>query len=395
MLVFNIASFIPIVGFPPENDISFKVYGELRQHFSVESKFVKPVGHIPSWLPFLKKSLQKRRRIIQNRNYVDENYGLKVDFFPSSFPLINILFPRKIFIKQLEHQFYKKQLLNSFKAYKPDIIHAHSAFPDGFYAYQLWKKYQVPYILTIRGTYTERYEHPLVKNIMANANAITTPSNSLFQALKKNYPIELLPHGIDDFWFDKPDRNFSIQPLKLVTVSRLLEMKNIHVVLQAIAELKTENFSFQYAIVGDGPYRKTLETLVSHLNLSAEVSFYGWQNPTEIIKIYKEHDIFAMLSYPETFGRAYFEAAAQGLMVIGVNNTGAYGHLSDKEGYFIEPEVEQLKAILRDITKDDFISRTSLSQKKITSYKNAHILSRYYTILREACANSEKGNNNQ
>lgn len=379
--ILNIASFIPINGFPPENDISLKIYADLRKSYGIESEFVKPVSHIPNWLACLKGSLRQRRRIISNKDYIDANHNIRVHFFSSSLPLANRLPFDTKFLKPLEYAFYRDSLEQKVRAFGPHIIHAHSVFPDGYYAMKLSEKFSIPYILTVRGLFDDRYKNTLVKKVLKNAFKLTTPSYSLYAALKDNYNVELLPHGIDDFWYTTEKKHYSREPIKLITVSRLLEMKHIQTILHSIAELKHEGIAVEFSIVGDGEYKKELERLVKELAITDCVIFHGWLTSEKIMEVYRNHHIFIMLSYPETFGRVYFEAAAQGLLIIGVKDTGAYGHFSNEEAFFIDIDKEQVKEILRKLTSAEFDKKAALLRKKVLEYENASIIKRYYNII--------------
>lgn len=379
--ILNIASFIPINGFPPENDISLKIYADLRKSYGIESEFVKPVSHIPNWLACLKGSLRQRRRIISNKDYIDANHNIRVHFFSSSLPLANRLPFDTKFLKPLEYAFYRDSLEQKVRAFGPHIIHAHSVFPDGYYAMKLSEKFSIPYILTVRGLFDDRYKNTLVKKVLKNAFKLTTPSYSLYAALKDNYNVELLPHGIDDFWYTTEKKHYSREPIKLITVSRLLEMKNIQTILHSIAELKHEGIAVEFSIVGDGEYKKELERLVKELAITDCVIFHGWLTSEKIMEVYRNHHIFIMLSYPETFGRVYFEAAAQGLLIIGVKDTGAYGHFSNEEAFFIDIDKEQVKETLKNLTPEVFDKKAALLRKKVLEYENASIIKRYYNII--------------
>ena len=46
----------------------------------------------------------------------------------------------------------KKDVENNFKISKVDIVHAHSLFSDGGVAYEVYKKYDIPYVVAVRDT---------------------------------------------------------------------------------------------------------------------------------------------------------------------------------------------------------------------------------------------------
>ena len=379
--VLNIAQFIPIDKLQLDNDISLKIYSNLYEFYKIDSEFVKPVGNIPKWQSALRKSSKIRREIYNRTDYYDAKYNIKVHFYKDTFPIINLVPFNTSFLLPAQFRHYNKYLFDLVHNYVPDLVHAHSIYPDGYYALELYKKTGVPYIITIRGQLSKFYFSKTGIQTLKNASAITTPSHFLWSNLKDRYSVELLPHGIDEIWYNGKDKEFHSDRLRLVTVSRLLEMKNIQVVIRAIAILVKEGYKVSYDIIGDGNYRENLLKLVNDLNLQEFVRFHGFQEPEYMKNIYHNTDIFVMLSFPETFGRSFFEAAAQGLYIIGARNTGAYGHLSESEATFIDIDENQLVEALKRINKNEFFQKTSECAAKIRDFQNSKIIDRYYNII--------------
>jgi len=63
------------------------------------------------------------------------------------------------------------------------------------------------------------------------------------------------------------------QPIRFISVGRLLHWKGVHLGLRAFAEAKLEQS--EYWIVGDGPERQRLETLATELGIKNQVHFWG------------------------------------------------------------------------------------------------------------------------
>jgi len=387
--VLNIASFIPIKELELDNDISLKIYSDLSKTYAIKSEFVKPVSNIPKWAAFIKKSLKIRREIFSRKDYFDTKYNLKIHFYRDTLPFINKLPFNTDFLLPLQYKIYKKFLKDLIISYQPDLIHSHSICPDSYYAMELFREFNIPYILTIRGSRSGFYFSKQGQEILRNASAITSPDHRVFLSLKQEFPIELIPHGIDDFWYNENKKIFNSDKYRLVTVSRLLEMKNIQIVLKAVARLLQEGYQVTYDIIGDGYFRENLTSLAEELSIMKNVRFHGFQDAEYIRDIYKDTDIFVMLSYPETFGRSYFEASAQGLYIIGVKNTGAYGHLTDSEAIFIDIDELQLVEAIKSINSDEFYLKTSRAGIKVNELRNSMIIEKYYKIISRVIASDQ------
>src|SRR5258707_10628184 len=88
--------------------------------------------------------------------------------------------------------------------------------------------------------------------------------------------MRLLPVGLDLNEFPFHERNLSPgEPVNLITVARLTEIKGYATILRSIVFLIKSGIRARYDIVGDGPLRKDLETLAAQLRLSDTVIFQG------------------------------------------------------------------------------------------------------------------------
>lgn len=109
--------------------------------------------------------------------------------------------------------------------------------------------------------------------------------------------------------------------LKLFTVSRLHETKNITFLIKCAEKLKLRYSNLSLDIVGVGPERANLEILVKQLDLKSNVNFTGFlSKPFE--PLYKG-GIFVYASRHESFGNVCLEAASYGVPVLLPDSSGA------------------------------------------------------------------------
>lgn len=107
--------------------------------------------------------------------------------------------------------------------------------------------------------------------------------------------------------------------LSLFTVARLNHIKQISHMLEAI-KLSIKHRDIHLHIYGDGEERQKLEALTTELEISSQVTFYGFQNNP--IERCKEHDALIMASKHEGFPNALLEALSIGKPVITYNSPG-------------------------------------------------------------------------
>jgi teichuronic acid biosynthesis glycosyltransferase TuaC len=254
------------------------------------------------------------------------------------FPIL--ILPKKVFFRNLlisiSMFIYKKRIDNLIQEFKPTVLHAQSTDSCAFIAKKISVKYNIPYVVTLRGinTFTD-------KKIRANldsALALIAISPRQVKDAKglTNKKVSLIPHGINESFFIENTKTGSFSlPLRLITVSRLIKLKNIDMVIRALGSFKHD---FVFDIYGDGPEKDNLEKLINELGLQEKVSLKGFINNDKLPKVFQNYCLFVMPSFPETLGRVYFEAMASGLPVIASANTGVDGLVTDgKQGFFIDP----------------------------------------------------------
>ena len=107
----------------------------------------------------------------------------------------------------------------------------------------------------------------------------------------------------------------------IMYAGRLIEHKNIDVLLHAVARLKRTNTNITCFIIGDGPERMKLESLAQELGLVQNVRFFGFlPNHLDVYAYMKASKVFVLPSTREGFGISVIEANACGLPVVTIDH---------------------------------------------------------------------------
>ncbi|MBD3393254.1 MAG: glycosyltransferase [Chitinivibrionales bacterium] len=121
------------------------------------------------------------------------------------------------------------------------------------------------------------------------------------------------------------------------TVARLVPVKNHILIVRAADLLRDRVPELRCLFVGDGDLRAPLEAEVARLGLRPHFHFAGWRD--DIAELHATFDVFAMTSKNEGMGRAFVEAQACGVPVIGTRVGGVGEVLSEGwTGFLIEPD---------------------------------------------------------
>ncbi|NOY53569.1 MAG: glycosyltransferase family 4 protein [Deltaproteobacteria bacterium] len=152
----------------------------------------------------------------------------------------------------------------------------------------------------------------------------------------------------------------------LLTVSRLVKRKGHDTVIGAVKKLSPEFPELVYLIVGEGPERSRLETLVKDLRIEDRVIFAGFVEEQSLPAYYSLCDLFVLTPVEieedgdvEGFGIVYLEANAMGKAVIGSRSGGIQDAVVHEEtGLLVTPDdIESLSGAIRFLLKENTFRR--------------------------------------
>lgn len=141
--------------------------------------------------------------------------------------------------------------------------------------------------------------------------------------------------------------------LRVLFVGRLSKSKNVDVLLNALALLKSPDRRVECTIVGEGPERTNLEMLAAQLGLSDRVSFAGGVEFDRVLDYYEQSHMLVLASNIEGWPKAIAEGMAFGLVCIGTERGVMPQMLGEGRGYLVPPrDQEALRKALQKITED-------------------------------------------
>jgi glycosyltransferase involved in cell wall biosynthesis len=257
----------------------------------------------------------------------------------------------------------KKQMFKLYESnYAFDCIHAHTIIADGYLALAAYKKWGIPYVVTVRNSdfnfkpyWKYKYYRKKIIEIITSAKKIvflSKPFEDLFlsqltKSEKENLPeLCIVPNGIDNYWHDNVyERSMDGLPEKnewnVITVGKLCKRKNQIICCEAVKKLKEAGYHINYEMVGKPEDKKMLDAVLSY----GFVDYREQMNREALIHEYRNNDIFLLASTGETFGLVYAEALSQGLPVIYTKGQGFDGQFPEGfVGYSTSPsDAEEIK----------------------------------------------------
>jgi teichuronic acid biosynthesis glycosyltransferase TuaC len=213
-----------------------------------------------------------------------------------------------------------------------DLIDAHYAYPDGVAATWLGLLLSKPVTVTARGTDVNlipRFRGPrrLLQHALRRASAIIAVSDALKQAIIdlefRPEQVTVLRNGVDLKKFfpqdrEKIRRELNLDRPTLISVGHLIERKGHDLVIGALKELSEHVL----LIIGEGPQRAGLQSLVSSLGLVSRVRFLGAISHDEMARYYSAADALVLASSREGWPNVLLESMACGTPVVATNVWG-------------------------------------------------------------------------
>lgn len=211
---------------------------------------------------------------------------------------------------------------------QPSLFHTHWVYPDGYATARYARAQGKKMIVTVHGHIALTFpcgRRELVTDSLLAAERVITVSTELRTELitlgVREEKIRLIRNGYDPEKFSPKPRDEARTQLGLpesapiaITVARLSSEKGIDTLLQAMDSC-VRNDLLLY-LIGDGPLRLTLETMVKQLGLSERVTFLGGIAHRELNSWFSAADVVCLPSFTEGCPVVLHEAFACGIPVV-------------------------------------------------------------------------------
>jgi len=226
--------------------------------------------------------------------------------------------------------------------------------------------FKTPYVISLRGGDVPGNEKeldkihqvlkPLRRMIYKYSKAVIANSSGLKKVAQKADPVSVsvIPNGVDTLFFCPDETRVVKESFDFIFAGRLSRQKNLCFLLEQLSELiKNESQKIILHMVGDGPLKNELLNYCHSLKIFENVLWYGWEDKTQILRLFRQSDCFLNFSFYEGMPNSVLEAMACGLPVIASNVPGNDALVSnDQNGFLFDLDDSQtLQLALKKIVQ--------------------------------------------
>jgi len=259
--------------------------------------------------------------------------------------------------------FSSVRLLSFIKREPIDVIHAQTRVTQ-ILAYLVSKILRIPYITTCHGFFKKRIGRRLFgawgRKTIAISEAVREHLVNDFKVKKSD--IELIYNGIDLKNFKhygesekeaiKRELNLKQGPIVGV-IARISPVKGHKYLIEAMRKVIEKVSDVRLLIIGDGPAKDGLVSLVERLKIKENIYFFG--SASDTAKFLSIMDVFVLPSLQEGLGLSAIEALAMKKAVVASDVGGVYTIIKNNTtGLLIPPrDSEVLAKAITDLLGDE------------------------------------------
>lgn len=217
-----------------------------------------------------------------------------------------------------------------------------------------------------------------VDYLMPSSDYLTDYYKSIYS--KYDYKIKTNKMPIDG-----SNKLCDLKKKNIISVGRLSKEKGFADLIEIFSNIESEDWTL--TIVGDGPEKENLETLIKDNNLESKVILTGFLNKEKLYKLYESSSIYVMTSFEESFGLVLVEASSFGLPLIAFDSAIGAKEIIKENGILVSNRdksimIKKIKKLMNDISERKVYQKKSLEIYKSYDYNTLkeNIISFYQNI---------------
>ncbi|MDD2203487.1 MAG: glycosyltransferase [Bacilli bacterium] len=249
----------------------------------------------------------------------------------------NILSLLKETIKSIKVLRLRKQcMINAIKKIDSDVVISTRAFHN-----TLLGKYAKPGLKKIAWEHShhnnnKQYINKLIKSCknMDYLVSVSKELNDFYKKEIKTTKCRYISLALDDL----PIEVSKLKTKEIISVGRLSKEKGFESLIEVFKLVNDRHPDWHLNIVGDGLEKDNISKKIKQLELSKNITMYGFMEKDKVNDILKNSSIYVMTSYTESFGLVLIEAMSYGVPCISFDSARGSLEIIDnnKNGFIIK-----------------------------------------------------------
>jgi glycosyltransferase involved in cell wall biosynthesis len=215
---------------------------------------------------------------------------------------------------------------------RPDVVHAHAVYQTA-----RLRRDDIPVVINLPGA-----PHPRYFGDLRQADALVADgwaAQHLPELLGRD--VEHVPKGVDAEAFAPHGADmrarFQVSGKRVIlVVGRLVPIKNVRMLIEAIPTVRARVPEAVALIVGEGSEERALKELAASLGVADSVIFAGYVPHEDLPAFYRTADVFALTSTFDNSPNVVLEAMASGLPAV-CTDVGGVREFVDARGGELVP----------------------------------------------------------
>ena len=225
------------------------------------------------------------------------------------------------------------------------ILHAHSRVP-AWIARWAAKNASIPYVVTAHVDFGNK--SPWIYAPYRDAARVICVSEAVREGMKECFykNTQVILNGLDEPKVHWREQN-QCSPVKFLFVGRLSLVKGLQDVLNAMPD--GDGYDWTLDVLGDGPAREELESIVKERHFENKVLFHGYSDKTD--EFMAESSCLLFPSHREGFGLVLARAAQIGLPILATDISTTAELAGSHEGLIPPGNIDKWSTELNNFIK--------------------------------------------
>lgn len=294
------------------------------------------------------------------------------------------------------------QLVQHLKKQRPQIVHTHNTYAQ-FYGAIAAKLAGVPVVINTqhgqgcgsgwKAEWQFRIANRLTQRVVGVSHDTAQLCQQQDRRSKENVITIWNGINLDRFAYRGPK-----QTPTAITVARLSPLKDFPTLLRAVPLILPHVPNFQLKIVGDGPERTKLESLIDELNIRAHVELLGERH--DVPDLLAQSGFFVSSSLSEGISLTLLEAMAVGLPVVTTSVGGNPEIVIEGEtGHLVptgDPEALAHAIVHLCDERDLWSAMGTLGRQRVEqNFEIRHMIRNYESLYEEQLSNRKRRTKNE